>query len=89
MKLQTYDELLHSKYRLTVMLFLFLNTATSLFFLLNHHHQSPSRILLPTLLIPTMSTMLLGWMFLKPQAKFPLLNSVALITGILWPGILH
>ncbi|WNN44918.1 GGDEF domain-containing protein [Winslowiella toletana] len=84
MKLQTYDELLHSKYRLTVMLFLFLNTATSLFFLLNNHYQSASQILLPTALIPLLSTVLLGWMFLKPQAKFPLLNIVALITGILW-----
>jgi len=84
MKLQTYDELLHSKYRLTVMLFLFLNTATSLFFLINNYDLSPSQILLPTLLIPAFSTALLGWTFLKPQAKFPLLNIVSLIIGILW-----
>lgn len=84
MKLQTYDELLRSKYRLTMMFFLFLNTATSLFFLLNVNHDPKLPVLLPTLLIPGLSLPLLLWIFLKPQAKLPLLNIVALITGILW-----
>ncbi len=34
MKLQSYDELKHSKYRLSLMLFLFLNVAVSLFCLI-------------------------------------------------------
>ena len=84
MKLLTYDELLHSKYRLTTMLFLFLNTATSLFLLLNFKYSSSSTVLLPTLLIPVMSIALFVWTFFRPKVKLPLLNSVSLLTGILW-----
>ncbi|MFS2222858.1 diguanylate cyclase [Pantoea sp. B65] len=84
MKLQTYDELLHSKYRLTMMFFLFLNIVSSLFVLLNTSYAFSSTMLLPTLLIPGLSFALFLWIFFRPKVKLSLLNSAALITGILW-----
>ncbi|WP_017800973.1 diguanylate cyclase [Winslowiella toletana] len=84
MKLQTYDELLHSKYRLTMMFFLFLNIVTSLFILFNASYVFTSQILLPTVLIPCLSVGLFVWIFFRPKVKLSQLNSAALITGILW-----
>ncbi|RWR00920.1 diguanylate cyclase [[Pantoea] beijingensis] len=84
MKVQSYDELLHSKYRLSLMLFLFLNTAISLFFLFGPSHNAVMKITPPGLLIPGLSLALLLWAFLKSRSKLPLLNAAAFIIGILW-----
>ncbi|AXU96490.1 GGDEF domain-containing protein [Erwinia persicina] len=84
MKLQSYDELLNSKHRLSLMLFLFLNTATAVFSMLNVNRLSAPMVTLPTATIIILSIMLLIWMVLKPLGTFPLLNSAALITGVLW-----
>ncbi|WP_158782741.1 GGDEF domain-containing protein [Pantoea sp. BAV 3049] len=84
MKLQSYDELLHSKHRLSLMLFLFLNTATSLFSFCSNGKNPAFTFTTPTLIIAVLSTVLLLWMLLRPQHKFPLLNIVAVITGLLW-----
>jgi len=80
MKLQSYNELLHSKYRLSLMLFLFLNTAASLFYIYSRKESSD----LPAQIIALLSSVLLLWTFLRPKGKFPLLNIAALVTGMLW-----
>ncbi len=84
MKLQSYDELLHSRHRLSLMLFLFLNTATSLFFLCSNEKSMPMALTLPTVIIAAIGPVILLWMILKPSGKFPILNIAALITGLLW-----
>lgn len=85
MKLQSYDELLNSKHRLSLMLFLFLNTATALFCLCSVNGKITTfQFSPPTATIVIMSVMIVAWMLLKPSGKFPLLNIVALITGLLW-----
>lgn len=84
MKIQSYDELLHSKHRLSLMLFLFLNFATSLFSMLRLHSTLHIALTQPVLLISVMCCALLIWMILLPQWKFPLLNIVASIIGLLW-----
>ena len=85
MKLQTYDELLHSKHRLSLMLFLFLNTATSLFSLSSINGKiTLYEYLLPTIIIALISVIIVVWMVLRPSGKFPILNIVALLTGLLW-----
>ncbi len=86
MKLQSYDDLLHSKHRLSLMLFLFLNTATSLFYLY-HNEESPLFLFTPPLLVIASGSMaILLWMLLRPGRKFPPLNMVSAITGLLWSG---
>lgn len=80
MKLQSYNELLHSKYRLSLMLFLFLNTAASLFYI----YSRKEHVISPVMIIATLSGLLLLWTFLRPRGKFPLLSIAALTTGLLW-----
>lgn len=80
MKLQSYNELLHSKYRFSLMLFLFLNTAASLFYIYSRKEKTGT----PTLIIALLSGLLLLWTFLRPRGKFPLLNIAAVTTGLLW-----
>ena len=80
MKLQSYNELLHSKYRLSLMLFLFLNAAASLFYI----YSRKEGFLSPTLIIALLSGLILLWMLLRPRWKFPLLYIAALTTGLLW-----
>jgi diguanylate cyclase (GGDEF)-like protein len=90
MKLQTYEELLHSKYRLSLMLFLFLNMATSLFFMLPINRGENLSFSLPATLIVLISLFLLTFWILKPATKLPLLSFTALIMGGLWSWlILH
>ncbi|MGQ3904823.1 diguanylate cyclase domain-containing protein [Mixta calida] len=90
MKLQTYEELLHSKYRLSLMLFLFLNMATSLFFMLPINKGENLTFSLPATLIVTLSLFLLAVALLKPVTRKPILSVTALIMGILWAWlILH
>ncbi|QKJ85667.1 GGDEF domain-containing protein [Paramixta manurensis] len=84
MKLQTYEALLHSKYRLALLLFLFLNTATSLFFMLPLGKASSLSWSIPTLLITFFSLILLSWYFLKPKVELPILTVTAFIMGLLW-----
>lgn len=85
MKLQSYDELLNSKHRLSLMLFLFLNTATSLFCLCSTKGKLDQvSFSTPTISIALFCTMIIAWMLLKPSGKFPILNVVAVITGFLW-----
>lgn len=84
MKLQSYDELLHSKHRLSLMLFLFLNTATAIFCLFNVNRLTAPMLTVPTAAIIILSITLLIWMVLKPLGQFPLLNIAALLTGLLW-----
>lgn len=90
MKLQTYEELLHSKYRLSLMLFLFLNMATSLFFMLPINKGENLSFSLPATLIVLISLFLLSVCILKPKTKLPILSLTALIMGGLWSWlILH
>lgn len=84
MKIQSYDELLHSKHRLTLMLFLFLNTATASFCMLRVNGYAASMMTKPSMAILVMCILLLLWTVLKPSGEFPLLNIVALVTGLLW-----
>lgn len=84
MKLQSYDELLNSKHRLSLMLFLFLNTATSLFCLYINEKIPDLSFAPPTVMIAISSMTLLVMMLLKPSGKFPILNIVAFVTGLLW-----
>lgn len=84
MKLQTYDELLHSKYRLTMMFFLFLNMVTSLFVLFSSEYAFASPALLPTLLLPGLTLAGFAWIFFRPKVKLATLNSAALLTGVIW-----
>ncbi|WP_147194846.1 GGDEF domain-containing protein [Pantoea sp. CCBC3-3-1] len=84
MKLQSYDELLRSKHRLSLMLFLFLNTATSLFYLYHNEENPPFLFTPPLLVIALLSVTILLWMLLRPGRKFPPLNIAAAITGLLW-----
>lgn len=84
MKLQSYDELLHSKHRLSLMLFLFLNTATALFCLYSFGKNRAFELMMPVMMVALTSASILIWVMLKPTGKFPILNIVALITGLLW-----
>ncbi|MDF7647104.1 GGDEF domain-containing protein [Pantoea sp. Acro-805] len=84
MKLQSYDELKHSKYRLSLMLFLFLNVAVSLFCLLPFLGADSPVSSLPVGLVAAFSLTLLTLCLVMPKQKFPLLNPVALILGALW-----
>ncbi|MBP2196387.1 GGDEF domain-containing protein [Pantoea cypripedii] len=84
MKLQSYEELKHSKYRLSVMLFLFLNVAVSLFSLLPFLGEGSSSWSLPATLVAGFSITLLTVCLIIPKLKFPLLNPVALLFGALW-----
>ncbi|MEZ3500273.1 GGDEF domain-containing protein [Pantoea sp. KPR_PJ] len=84
MKLQSYDELKHSKYRLSLMLFLFLNVAVSLFCLIPFTDCPQTELSAPVVTITFLSTLTLFACFIRPKAKFPLLNAVALLLGALW-----
>ncbi|ADP10173.1 HmsT (Hemin storage system protein) [Erwinia sp. Ejp617] len=84
MNLQSYDELLDSKQRLSLMLFLFLNTATATFCILRVIHHATLTVTVPTIAIIVTSAALLALMLLKPATKLPLLNLAAAINGILW-----
>ncbi|MDF7659658.1 GGDEF domain-containing protein [Erwiniaceae bacterium L1_54_6] len=84
MKLQSYEELKHSKYRLSVMLFLFLNVAVALFSLLPFLGEESSTHSLPAALVAGFSITLLTVCLIIPKLKFPLLNPVALLFGALW-----
>lgn len=81
MKLQSYEELKHSKYRLSLMLFLFLNVAVSLFCLIAF---TGSELTLPLAVIAFFSASTLAFCFIKTKIKIPLLNPVTLILGMLW-----
>ncbi|ATZ10489.1 GGDEF domain-containing protein [Erwinia amylovora] len=84
MNLQSYDELLDSKQRLSLMLFLFLNIAAATFCILRVIHHATLKVTVPTIAIIITSAVLLALMLLKPVTKFPLLNLAAAIGGILW-----
>ena len=85
MKLQTYEELLHSKYRLSLMLFLF-STWRHHFFMLPINKGENLTFSLPATLIVTLSLFLLAVVLLKPVTRKPILSVTALIMGILWAG---
>ncbi len=84
MKLQSYDELKHSKYRLSLMLFLFLNIAVSLFCLLPCLNVQIPIFTLPAVLVAGFSTTLLLLCLIMPGLRFPVLTPVALLLGLLW-----
>ncbi|CAO95650.1 GGDEF domain-containing protein [Erwinia tasmaniensis] len=84
MNVQSYDELLGSKHRLSLMLFLLLNTATAIFCVLRVIHHDTLTVTTPTIAIIIISIILLTWMLLKPVAIFPLLNIAAALSGLLW-----
>ena len=88
MKLQTYENLLHSKYRLSLMLFLFLNLATSLFFMLPINRGENLTFSLPATLIVAISLLLLSSWMLKPERKWPILSATAFIMGGLWSWLI-
>ncbi|MFH8133286.1 GGDEF domain-containing protein [Pantoea osteomyelitidis] len=84
MKLQSYEELKHSKYRLSLMLFLLLNVAVSLFSLIPFFNKSEPGYVLPAMIIMIFSLFVLVGCFIKPKRKLPLLYPVVLINGVLW-----
>ncbi|WP_034912018.1 GGDEF domain-containing protein [Erwinia sp. 9145] len=84
MKLQSYDELLNSKHRLSLMLFLFLNSATSLFFMFSTKKNIHQLLTAPEIIIASLGIIILFWMLLKRSVKLPILNVVASISGLLW-----
>ena len=84
MKLQSYEELKQSKYRLSVMLFLFLNIAVSLFYLLPIMSTEKSETTLPVTCVAAFSSLMLIAHLIWPKVKLPLLNPVALLLGIFW-----
>lgn len=84
MKLQSYEELKQSKYRLSVMLFLFLNIAVSLFHLLPIMSSEQSETTLPVISVAAFSVIMLISLLIWPKVKLPLLNPVALLLGMLW-----
>lgn len=84
MKIESYDELKHSKYRLSLMLFLFLNASVSLFCLLPLAENSESQATLPVMIVAFFSMTMLSTCLIKTKLKLPLLNPVALILGGLW-----
>lgn len=80
----TYDELLHSKYRLSLLLFLALNLAVSLFCLIQDNRETPTALALPVIYIAITSTVLLFGFLLFPKRKLPLLSIVSLVMGCFW-----
>ncbi|MGK3143239.1 diguanylate cyclase [Pantoea sp. C2G6] len=84
MKLQSYEELKHSKYRLSLLLFLFLNIAVSLFYLLPAMSSDGSGTTLPVICIAAFSGVMLTSYLIWNKAKLPLLNPVALLLGAFW-----
>lgn len=88
MKLQTYEELLHSKYRLSLMLFLFLNLATSIFFMLPINKGENLSFSLPATLIVIISLLQLFFWIIKPETKWPILSATAFIMGVLWSWLI-
>lgn len=84
MKLNAYDDLKHSKYRLSLMLFLFLNIAVSLFCLLPCLNVQIPVFTLPAVLVAGFSTTLLLLCLIVPGLRFSVLTPVALLLGLLW-----
>ncbi|MBE5251379.1 GGDEF domain-containing protein [Mixta mediterraneensis] len=84
MKIESYDALKHSKYRLSLMLLLFLNVAASLFCLVPMSGEAENEITLPALFVAFFSAISLTTCLIKTKIKLPLLNPVALILGLLW-----
>ncbi|MCE0490470.1 GGDEF domain-containing protein [Pantoea sp. Mb-10] len=84
MKLQSYDALKHSKYRLSLMLFLFLNVAVALFCLLPFTGSDIANRSLPALLVMVLSATLLFLLLSMPKKQLPLLNPVSFLLGGLW-----
>lgn len=84
MKLQSYDELKQSKYRLSLMLFLFLNVAVSLFCLIPFAGSPAADLPAPIITVALFSASTLIACLIRPQLKFPLLNPVALLLGAFW-----
>nr|MBA2815861.1 GGDEF domain-containing protein [Candidatus Pantoea persica] len=83
MKLQSYDELKHSKYRLSLMLFLFLNVAVSFFCLLPFTGSPGTELSIPVISVALFSATALITSLIRPKLKLPLLNPVALLLGAL------
>ena len=84
MKLQSYEKLKQSKYRLSVMLFLFLNIAVSLFYLLPIMSNEKIDTTLPVICVASFSGIMLIAHLIWSKVKLPLLNPVALVLGALW-----
>lgn len=84
MQTQIYDELLNSKRRLSLMLFLFLNAVTASFFSLIIADHAPLNVSLPSLVIIFFSIILLAILLIKPTLKVRSLNSAVLFSGLLW-----
>ncbi|QHM76829.1 Diguanylate cyclase VdcA [Mixta theicola] len=88
MKLKTYEALLHSKYRLSLILFLFLNLATALFFMLPINKGENHSFSLPATLIVALSILLLAFFLAQPDTKKPLLSLTSFIMGLLWAWLI-
>ncbi|MCQ5470120.1 MULTISPECIES: GGDEF domain-containing protein [Pantoea] len=81
MKLQSYEELKHSKYRLSLMLLLFLNVVITLFC---WAPVRKSEMTLPVICVAIFSSAILCLCLIRPKLKLPLLNPVSFILGALW-----
>ena len=84
MKLQSYDELLHSKYRLSLLLFLALNLAASLFCCIPGTSLTPTTPTFPAIVIAISSALLLFALFFLSKLKLALLTLVSFFMGALW-----
>ncbi|PKH25376.1 GGDEF domain-containing protein [Enterobacterales bacterium CwR94] len=84
MKFESYDGLLFRRYRLSLMLFLFLNTASAIFSMIINTSADSSGVNLPLLSLATFGLTLITWLLLRPKWHMRLLNIAALVTGLLW-----
>ncbi|NIF22530.1 GGDEF domain-containing protein [Candidatus Pantoea multigeneris] len=84
MKLLSYDELKHSKYQLSLKLFLFLNIIVALFRMFPFIGGSASGLSWPLASVALFSLLCIALCFILPKGKYCLLSPVALAIGSLW-----
>lgn len=84
MKLQAYNNLLLSGDRTTLISFLLSEIVTSFFILWNTTAGTPSAAKIPVLIIAGLSLFILPVIFIRNKVELTLLNSVALLSGMLW-----
>jgi len=83
MNLHSYDELVKSRHRLSLLLFLFLNTASSIFTMLTTV-DNRKLITLPVVIIAALGVTGLLFTLLRTQKLDRLLNTYSIAMGILW-----
>ncbi|CAI2454929.1 Probable diguanylate cyclase YcdT [Serratia ficaria] len=88
MNARSYQELLNSKQRLSVFLFLLMNAASSVFTLLVPFNNKPS-LTLPLLSIPIFCLAALLFTLQSPRQYIKKLNQFAIVVGLLWAAHIY